>query len=190
GNGSNLYAFVAERSTPGRSAAAVKGMSYAMRQWTAGQLQATGQRIERVRARLEAPVVTRDGRWIVYRGMSDDGSADVLRVLDQDDGRDHVLLGPGKPANWRSHGQVDGFPTAGRFAASPDSRHVFFGYAGRIHRIDLESGADVEIPVVIDVAHCPAPTVRNQVRVDHDAVAVRSIRDATMRPDGTAQAFS
>ena len=190
GNGSNLYAFVAERSTPGRSAAAVKGMSYAMRQWTAGQLQATGQRIERVRARFEAPVVTRDGRWIVYRGMSDDGSADVLRVLDQDDGRDHVLLGPGKPANWRSHGQVDGFPTAGRFAASSDSRHVFFGYAGRIHRIDLESGASVAIPVVIDVAHCPAPTVRNQVRVDHDAVAVRSIRDATMRPDGTALVFS
>lgn len=190
GNGNNLYAFAPERSTSGRSAAAVKGISYAIWQFAGGALQATGQRIDRARTRFEAPVVTRDGRWIIYRGMSDDGSADVLRVLDQDNGRDRVLLGPGKPPNWRSHGQVDGFPTAGRFSASPDSRHIFFGYAGRIHRIDLESGADVAIPVVIDVAHCPAPIVRNRVPVDHDVVVARSIRDATMRPDGKALVFS
>lgn len=189
GNGSNLYAFVPEKA-PSGTAATVKGRSYATWQLAAGALQGTGRRIDRIRDRSEAPVVTRDGRWIVYRSLSHDGSADVLRVLDQHNGRDRVLLGPGKPANWRSHGQVDGFPTAGRFAASPDSRHVYFGYAGRIHRIDLESGTDVAIPIVIDVVHCPAPIVRNRVRVDYDVVAVRSIRDATMRPDGTALVFS
>src|SRR5690606_33970278 len=68
GNGSHLYAFVPERSTSGRSAAAVKGRSHAMWQWVAGRLQDTGRRIDRTRARSEAPVVTRDGRWIVYRG--------------------------------------------------------------------------------------------------------------------------
>lgn len=204
GNARGLHAFAQERPLAGSASSPAKGRVHALWRLSQDGLQDTGERIGPAMAQFEAPVVTRDGRWIVYRGVAaagdmlagtpagTDGASpvDVLRVLDRTTGRDRALVGPGAPANWRSHGRVDGYPTNGRFAASADSRQVFFSYAGQIHRIDLESGASTPIPIVVDVVQCLAPTLRNEVPIDQARTAVKNTRDATLRPGGGALVFS
>jgi len=76
------------------------------------------------------------------------------------------------------------------FSFSPDSKSVFIGYGGKIHRIDVESGTDAIIPFIAHVRSDLGPLCYNTYRVRNDSVKVRYIRSAHASPDGRHLVFS
>lgn len=75
------------------------------------------------------------------------------------------------------------------FSFSPDSKSIYIGYGGKIHRIDVETGKDQIIPFVAYVNADLGPLVYNTYRVTHDSLQVKYTRSANTSPDGKHLVF-
>lgn len=152
---------------------------------------------------LEAPVVSPDGRWLVYRTRSPvvdvsipgyqpagETLVDTISVRDLRTGGTRVLVGPTMSEGWPSNGAGRSFAQNGRFAITPDSHHLMAAYGGGIHKVDLRTGESSAIPLSIAVTQCMAPTARYDFPVEHGPLQIRSLRGATLRPDGRQLAFT
>ncbi len=155
---------------------------------------------------VEAPVISRDGRWLVYRDLEkidrgldvkhDVGAQnhlveEVIRVRDLRTSAERVLLSPKMNPGWKSYGGgTAGYAQMERFAISPDSKSLVIAYGGGIHLVSLASGESKKVPLVAQVEQCLEPLIANAYPIVDGDLAVQNMRSMTLSPDGRQLVFS
>ncbi|MGQ0733417.1 MAG: amidohydrolase family protein [Acidobacteriota bacterium] len=148
----------------------------------------TGDVLQITNARGSAmrPVLSPDGRWLVYgtRHKTETG----LRIRNLDTGAERWLVYPITRDDQESRASRDTLP---RYDFTPDGQSLIVPIGGRIHRVDVASGQSRVIPMTVPVRAEIAPRVYTQVRMDDsDRVRARLIRWPSLSPDGRQLAFS
>jgi hypothetical protein len=135
------------------------------------------------------PVVSRDGRYLVYKCWRD--TLVQWRWLDLQTGTDSALLPAelSKPAVSLA-GPETGADLAQSASFSPVDHSVVLGYRGGLWQVDVPSGRRTRIPFVARVDRTLAPLARYQHHINEGPVVARQILDARPSPDGHLLAFS
>ncbi|MGH7673479.1 MAG: amidohydrolase family protein [Gemmatimonadales bacterium] len=131
------------------------------------------------------PVLSPDGRWLVYATRYDAETG--LRLRDLASGDEKWLLYPATRDDQESRFTRDLYP-GGSF--TPDGQALIVSSGGKIRRVAVPSGQVTDIPFTAKVGQQLGPMVHAPVRVDTGDVRVRQIRNATPSPDGRRLAFS
>jgi Tol biopolymer transport system component len=131
------------------------------------------------------PVLSPDGRWLVYATRYDAETG--LRLRDLASGDEKWLVYPVTRDDQESRFTRDLYPGA---SFTPDSRALIVTFGGKLRRVAVPSGEVTEIPFRANIAQRLGPMVHTPVRVDTGAVLVRQIRNANPSPDGRRLAFS
>ena len=76
------------------------------------------------------------------------------------------------------------------YAFTPDGKSVLAAYGGKIHRLDVQTGADQVIPFTARVSQPVGSRLNFPVRVDDGPVKARLIQGPEPSPDGKHLAFS
>src|SRR5690606_14580033 len=105
---------------------------------------------------------------------------DTISVHDLRTGSTRVLIGPAMSEGWPSNGAGRSFAQVGRFAITPDSRHLMAAYGGGIHKVDLRTGENRAIPLSIAVTQCMAPAAEYVFPVGREPFEIRNLRGATL----------
>jgi len=130
------------------------------------------------------PVLSHDGRWLAY--ATREAEHTVMRLRNLADGTDRLLHGPLDPDGQSGGYYVDLLP---RMVFSADDRSIYLGLAGGLKRLDVATGALVDIPFEAHVRHEMGPELRRQHRIDTGPVHVRVIQTPHLSPDGRKVAF-
>ncbi len=131
------------------------------------------------------PVLSPDGKWLVYATRYDAETG--LRLRDLATGDEKWLIYPVTRDDQESRFTRDLYPGA---AFTPDGQALVVSYGGKIWRVAVPSGQATEIPFTVKVEQKLGPMVHIPVRVDTGDVLVRQIRNASPSPDGRRIAFS
>lgn len=148
----------------------------------------TGDVMQVTNARGSAmrPVLSPDGRWLVYGTRHKAETA--LRIRDLETGAERWLAYPVTRDDQESRASRDTLP---RYDFTPDGRALVVPVDGKLQRIDVETGASTPIPFTARVQAEIAPRVYTPVRIeDGEQVRARLIRWPSLSPDGTRLAFS
>ena len=131
------------------------------------------------------PTLSPDGRWLVYGTRFDQQTG--LRIRDLDTGNERWLAYPVQRDDQESRATLGVYPG---MAFTPDSRELIAFYGGKLWRINVESGAETEIPFQAEVVQHLGPQVEFDYPIeDTPTFTVRQIREAVPSPDGTRLAF-
>jgi Tol biopolymer transport system component/imidazolonepropionase-like amidohydrolase len=131
------------------------------------------------------PVLSPDGRWLVYgtRYAAQTG----LRLRDLQTGEERWLAYPVQRDDQESRATLDTYPG---MSFTPDSKSLVAFYGGKLWSIDVATGQPTNIPFEVDVRQHLGPAVQFDYPVDDSPTfAVRQIRDAVPSPDGRQLAF-
>lgn len=131
------------------------------------------------------PVLSPDGKWLVYATRYDAETG--LRLRDLASGDEKWLVYPVTRDDQESRFTRDLYPGA---SFTPDGQALVVSSGGKIRRVAVPSGQVTEIPFTAKVEQQLGPMVHVPIRVDTGAVLVRQIRNATPSPDGRRLAFS
>jgi Tol biopolymer transport system component len=131
------------------------------------------------------PALSPDGKWLVYGTRYETQTG--LRLRNLESGQDRWLKYPVQRDDMESSGSRDLLPG---YAFTPDGRDIVVSYGGKIHRVAIASGADVNIPFTARVAQELGALNRYQRRVDVGPVRSRLMHDVVESPDGKQIAFS
>ncbi|MDB4880347.1 MAG: WD40-like beta Propeller containing protein [Gemmatimonadetes bacterium] len=131
------------------------------------------------------PVLSPDGKWLVYATRRD--SLTSLRIRDLVTGDERMLAPDVQRDDQESRYSRDLMPG---YAFTPDSRSVVVSHHGRIWRIDAADGRQTMIPFTADVDQLIAGAIRLDLPYDDSTLAVRQIRGAVPSPDGRRIAFT
>ena len=131
------------------------------------------------------PVLSRDGRWLVYATRYDAETG--LRLRDLANGSERWLRYPVQRDDQESRFTRDLMPGS---AFTPDSKALITSYGGRIWRVEVPSGTATQIPFRARVDQEAGPLVKFSYPVDTGDVVVRQIRNPVSSPDGKRVAFS
>src|ERR1043166_2804800 len=131
------------------------------------------------------PVLSPDGKWLVYVTRYDAETGIRLRNLQTGDER--WLVYPVQRDDQESRFTRDLYPGS---SFTPDSKALIVSYGGKIWRVDVPSGTATNIPFKAQVQQSLGPLVRTPVRVDTGDVLIHQNRNATPSPDGRRLAFS
>ncbi len=132
------------------------------------------------------PAISPDGKWMVFgtRHKSQTG----LRVRNLETGAERWLAYPVTRDDQESRASRDTLP---RYDFLPDGKSLIVPVAGKLQKIDFETGAATPIPFTARVQAEIAPRVYTPVRVeDGPMVRARLIRWPSLSPDGTKLVFS
>jgi Tol biopolymer transport system component/imidazolonepropionase-like amidohydrolase len=141
--------------------------------------------ITNARGSAMRPVLSPDGKWMVYgtRHKTQTG----LRVRNLETGAERWLAYPVTRDDQESRASRDTLP---RYDFMPDGQSVIVPIGGKIHRVDVATGESRVIPMTINVQAEIAPRVYTPVRVeDAETVRARLIRWPTLAPDGKRLVF-
>lgn len=133
------------------------------------------------------PILSPDAHWLGF--MADLDKKRALVVCNLISGRRQILVrslvaGP----YYGTHSPGIRWPG---FCFSPDSRSVYIGYAGKLHRINVESSSDQVVPFMAHVRADLGPMNYNTYRImNNKMVQVKYIRHGSLRPDGKQLVFS
>jgi Tol biopolymer transport system component len=130
-------------------------------------------------------LVSPDGSQFVY-GTRDETQT-ALRVRDLASGDDRLVAFPVQRDDQESRFTRDLLPD---YAFLPGGREVVLSYGGRIHRLDIATGASREIPFSAKVSQQLGPTLHFPLRVEDGPVRARLIQDPVQSPDGERLVFS
>jgi formylglycine-generating enzyme required for sulfatase activity/Tol biopolymer transport system component len=132
------------------------------------------------------PLLSPDGRLLVYGTRRDARTA--LRARDLLTGEDRLLL----PAVSRDDQEslVSISDILPGYAFLPGGRELVVSYGGKIHRVDVATGASRLVPFTARVSQDLGPSLNFPVRVDEGPVRARLIQGARPSPDGKRLAFS
>jgi Tol biopolymer transport system component len=131
------------------------------------------------------PALSPDGRWMVYATRRD--SLTAFRIRDLATGDERLLAPDVQRDSWSSRYSRDLMPS---YAFTPDSRAVVAAHHGKIWRIDVADGRQVNIPFTADVDQMIAGAIKLDFPYDDSTLAVRQIRGAMPSPDGRHLAFT
>ncbi len=131
------------------------------------------------------PVLSPDGKWLVYATRHD--TATALRLRDLESGDERWLAMNVTRDDQESRYTRDLMPGA---AFTPDSRAIVTTIGGKLWRIEVPSGSRSLIPFTAEVNLAIGPLVHFDHRIDDSTLTVRQIRDAVPSPDGTKLAFT
>ena len=132
------------------------------------------------------PVLSKDGKWLVYGSRFEDKTGLVLRSLATGD--EKWLAFPVQRDDQESISTMGVLPG---MAFTPDSKAVIASYGGKIHRIPVDGTAPTEIPFSVDVQLELGPELAFKFPVtDTSHAQATQIRDAVPSPDGKKLAFT
>jgi Tol biopolymer transport system component len=124
-----------------------------------------------------------DARWWVY--ITDSNSKECLIVQDLVKNSERLLV----PSLLVKYPYYSISPKS-HSSFSPDSKNLFIGYGGKIHRLSLESENDVIVPFIADIKVDAGPLNYNTYHIPQDSVLVKYTRDANASPEGKHLVFS
>ena len=131
------------------------------------------------------PVLSPDGKWLVYATRHDGETGLRLRQLAT--GKERWLRWPVQRDDQESRFTRDLMPGS---AFTPDSKALIASYGGRFWRVPLSGEEPAPIPFHARVAQPAGPLVRFEYPVDTGDVLVRQIRNPAASPDAKRIAFS
>ena len=132
------------------------------------------------------PVLSKDGKWLVYGSRFEDKTGLVLRNLAN--GEEKWLAYPVQRDDQESIATMGVLPG---MAFMPDSKAVVASYGGKIHLIPIDGATPTEIPFNVNLQLELGPKLAFKYPVKDTAVALATrIRDAVPSPDGKKLAFT
>jgi Tol biopolymer transport system component len=131
------------------------------------------------------PVLSPDGKWLVYATRYDGETG--LRLRDLTNGSERWLRWPVQRDDQESRFTRDLMPGS---AFTPDGKALITSYRGKLWRVEVPGGAERAIPFRAQVEQQGGPLVKFSVRVDTGDVLVKQIRNPVSSPDGKRVAFS
>lgn len=131
------------------------------------------------------PVLSPDGRWLVYATRWDAQTG--LRVRDLKSGDDSWLIYPVTRDDQESASSRDLMPGS---SFTPDSKALITSFDGRIWRVDVPSGEATPIPFTARIEQKLGPRVRFEYPVAEGPVRAQQIRYPRLSPDGKKLAFT
>ena len=132
------------------------------------------------------PVLSPDGKWLVYGSRFEDKTGLVIRDLKTGD--EKWLAYPVQRDDQESIATMGVLPG---MAFTPDSKALVAAYGGKIHRIPVDGSAPVEIPFSADLNLELGPRLEFKYPVSDSAYGLATqIRDAVPSPDGKKLAFT
>jgi Tol biopolymer transport system component/imidazolonepropionase-like amidohydrolase len=131
------------------------------------------------------PTLSPDGKWLVYGTRHIDKT--YLRIRDLKTGEDRWLVGPVQRDDLESRASLDVYPG---MSFTPDSKYLVATWDGRLWKVPVAGGANIEIPFEADVVQALGPSVRFAYPIsDSSTFIIKQIRDAVPSPDGRRLAF-
>lgn len=131
------------------------------------------------------PLVSPDGRWLVYATRHEAQTG--LRLRDLRSGEDRWLAYPVTRDDQESFGALDLMPGA---AFLPDSSALVTTVDGRLVRIAVPGGDVTPIPFTVSIRRELGPELDFQRTLDDGPVIARQIRDPRLSPAGDRVAFT
>ncbi|WP_276088239.1 amidohydrolase family protein [Pedobacter sp. JY14-1] len=135
------------------------------------------------KAKMNNIRISPDGRWLSYITGYWKESMDSLMVYDLKLNKSKLL----------AHLNIK-YPSYNlerqHYAFSKDSRFIFFGYSGQIHKIEIENGHNETVHFTAEVKADLARLNYNKNKVGLDSFQVRYIRDIQKSPRGEQLVFS
>ncbi len=132
------------------------------------------------------PVLSGDGKWLVYGTRFEDKTGLVIRDLKSGDER--WLAYPVQRDDQESIAVSGVLPA---MAFTPDNKHLLASFGGKINKIDISNGSYTEIPYEVDGKLELGPEVLFKYPIKDTTAAMASqIRDAVPSPDGKQLAFT
>jgi len=131
------------------------------------------------------PEISPDGNLLVYATRTETETG--LRIRDLKSGEEHWLKYPVQRDDQESLFTRDFLPN---YAFTPDGKEVVAAYGGKIHRINVATSADTEIPFTAKVSRELGPDLSLSLRVDEGPVQLRLIQQPVQSPDGKRLVFS
>jgi Tol biopolymer transport system component len=131
------------------------------------------------------PVLSPDGKWMVYATRAD--SVTALRIRDMDSGDEQWLARDVQRDDMESRFTRDLMP---HMSFTPDSRAFIAAWGGKIRRVEVPSGRTTEIPFTADVDLPLGALSKFDYPVNDSTLTVAQIRGARPSPDGRRLAFT
>ncbi len=132
------------------------------------------------------PVVSPDGKYLVYGSRFEDETGLVLRELSS--GKEEWLAYPIQRDDQESIATLGVLPA---MSFTPDSQNLVAFYGGKIHKISIKDKKATEIPFEVDLDLDLGPRLYFQYPIEDTPTAqVTQIRDAVPSPDGSKLAFT
>jgi Tol biopolymer transport system component len=132
------------------------------------------------------PVLSKDGKWMVYGSRFEDKTGLVLRDLATGD--EKWLAYPVQRDDQESISTMGVLPG---MSFTPDSKALIASYGGKIHRIPIDGSAPMEIAFTADLQLELGPRLEFKYPVSDTAYGLATqIRDAVPSPDGKRLAFT
>jgi len=131
------------------------------------------------------PRLTPDGKQILYAERRFGKTALRIRNLETDE--DRLLVAGIQRDDQEALSSRDLIP---RYAITPDSRSVIANYGGKLHRIELTTGAVSEIPFTAHIALPMGPYMRPEFKEETGPVQARLVQHPSLSPDGKRIVFS
>jgi Tol biopolymer transport system component/imidazolonepropionase-like amidohydrolase len=131
------------------------------------------------------PVVSRDGRWLVYATRA--GTRTALRLRDLTTHEDRWLAAEAQRDDAEGYAPNDVFPG---YAFTPDSRAVIFYSGGKIRRVELDSRRVSVIPFSADVELGMGQRLFVPLKASDGPVAVTQLLALTESPNARQVTFS
>jgi imidazolonepropionase-like amidohydrolase/Tol biopolymer transport system component len=131
------------------------------------------------------PLLTPDGRHLIYGTRFHSQTA--LRIRDLATTEERWLKYPLQHDDQESASSRDILPG---YAFFPGGKEIAYSSGGKIHRLEIETGADRVIEFQAKVSRDLGPKLNFPSRVEDGPVHARVIQGSSVSPDGTQVAFS
>lgn len=131
------------------------------------------------------PVLSPDGRWLVYGTRAD--SVTSLRIRDLESGDERVLVRDVQRDDMESRFTRDLLPN---LSFTPDSRSLIGAWYGKIRKVDIPGGRVSEIPFSAEVEQQLGALSQFEYSINDSTLTVAQIRGARPSPDGRKLAFT
>lgn len=144
--------------------------------------------VDSILLNLELPyskaILSPNGEWLAHINLKvwnerTDGNND-LKLRNVKTGEERCLVCP--MDQWRENWE--------QFAFSKDSKSLWIGYGGKIHRIDIDSGKDTIIPFTADIQVEMGACLYHTFSMEDNAAKVSYIESGHLSPDGKNYVFS
>lgn len=131
------------------------------------------------------PVVSPDGRWLVYGSRFE--SQTGLRVRELATGEERWLIRQVSRDELESRASRDILPN---YVFTPDGQDLLIAYGGMIHRLRLADGHDTIIPFSAKVSLEVGAKLDFPIKLEQGAVRARIAQQPVLSPDGRRLAFT